>query len=196
MPNMYYSVYYARSLFGNDLLNPDNDNNIDISKLITPRDISSQRNLFINHDFLNLNDYSPTNVNPYVINLLILCGSIWLAQIFHPFDTQGTVKIVEVDLKKSKLKKFMKIFAIIAVFAVWGYFIIRGLVLQLDIYYLFHRLLFNNFKRILDVKILIYIILFYYHIYFYVIMGIYTYQTYSKNKKYEGNQKIIYNWFS
>ena len=106
------------------------------------------------------------------------------------------MKIVEVDLKKSKLKKFMKIFAIIAVFAVWGYFIIRGLVLQLDIYYLFHRLLFNNFKRILDVKILIYIILFYYHIYFYVIMGIYTYQTYSKNKKYEGNQKIIYNWFS
>ena len=196
MPNMYYSVYYARSLFGNDLLNPDNDNNIDISKLITPRDISSQRNLFINHDFLNLNDYSPTNVNPYVINLLILCGSIWLAQIFHPFDTQGTVKIVEVDLKKSKLKKFMKIFAIIAVFAVWGYFIIRGLILQLDMYYLFHRLLFNNFERILDIKILIYIILFYYHIYFYVIMGIYTYQTYSKNKKYEGNQKIIYNWFS
>ena len=196
MSNMYYSVYYGRSLFGNGLLNPDNFGNINITKLITPRNITSQRNLFIVHDFLNLNDYVPNNTNPYVINLLIMTGSIWLAQIFHPFDTQGTVKIVEVDLKKSKLKKFMSIFAIIAVFVVWGYFFIRGLIYQFDMYYLFHRLLFNNFKRILDIKVILYIILFYYHIVFYVIMGIYTYQTYSKNKKYKGNQRIVYTWFS
>ena len=124
-----------------------------------------------------------------------MCGSIWLAQLFHPFDTQGTVKIVDVDLKKGKLKKYMKVFAIIAVFGIWGYFIIKGLIYEFDLYYLFHRLLFNNFERILDVKILIFIILFYYHIVFYVIMLIYTYQTYSKNKRYEGNQRIIYTWF-
>ena len=192
MPNMYYSVYYARSLFGNDLLNKDN---INLSNFIIHRDISNQKKLFMAHDFLNLNDYVPTNVNPYMINLLIMCGSIWLAQLFHPFDTQGTVKIVDVDLKKGRLKKYIKIFAIIAVFGIWGYFIIRGLIYELDLYYLFHRLLFNNFKRILDVKILIFIILFYYHIVFYVIMLIYTYQTYSKNKRYEGNQRIIYTWF-
>ena len=192
MPNMYYSVYYARTLFGNDLLNKDN---INLSNFIIHRDISNQKKLFMAHDFLNLNDYVPTNVNPYMINLLIMCGSIWLAQLFHPFDTQGTVKIVDVDLKKGRLKKYIKIFAIIAVFGIWGYFIIRGLIYELDLYYLFHRLLFNNFKRILDVKILIFIILFYYHIVFYVIMLIYTYQTYSKNKRYEGNQRIIYTWF-
>jgi hypothetical protein len=190
---MYYSVYYARSLFGNGLLTKDE--NLDLSKFVIHRNVSDQKNLFMIHDFLNLNDYVPTNVNPYMINLLIMCGSIWLAQLFHPFDTQGTVKIVDVDLKKGKLKKYIKVFAIIAVFGIWGYFIIRGLIYEFDLYYLFHRLLFNNFLRLGDFKILIFIIIFYYHIVFYVIMGIYTYQTYSKNKKYEGNQRIIYTWF-
>ena len=192
MPNMYYSVYYARSLFGKGILTPDN---INLDNFIIHRNITNQKKLFISHDFLNLNDYVPTNVNPYMINLLIMCGSIWLAQLFHPFDTQGTVKIVDVDLKKGRLKKYMKIFAIVSVFGIWGYFIIRGLIYQFDLYYLFHRLLFNNFERIFDMKILIYIILFYYHIVFYAIMGLYTYQTFSKNKKYEGNQRIIYTWF-
>ena len=192
MPNMYFSVYYARSLFGKGILTPDN---INLDNFIIHRNITNQKKLFISHDFLNLNDYVPTNVNPYMINLLIMCGSIWLAQLFHPFDTQGTVKIVDVDLKKGRLKKYMKIFAIVSVFGIWGYFIIRGLIYQFDLYYLFHRLLFNNFERIFDMKILIYIILFYYHIVFYAIMGLYTYQTFSKNKKYEGNQRIIYTWF-
>ena len=192
MPNLYYSVYYARSLFGKGILTPDN---INLDNFIIHRNITNQKKLFISHDFLNLNDYVPTNVNPYMINLLIMCGSIWLAQLFHPFDTQGTVKIVDVDLKKGRLKKYMKIFAIVSVFGIWGYFIIRGLIYQFDLYYLFHRLLFNNFERIFDMKILIYIILFYYHIVFYAIMGLYTYQTFSKNKKYEGNQRIIYTWF-
>ena len=192
MPNMYYSVYYARSLFGKGILTPDN---INLDNFIIHRNITNQKKLFISHDFLNLNDYVPTNVNPYMINLLIMCGSIWLAQLFHPFDTQGTVKIVDVDLKKGRLKKYMKIFAIVSVFGIWGYFIIRGLIYQFDLYYLFHRLLFNNIERIFDMKILIYIILFYYHIVFYAIMGLYTYQTFSKNKKYEGNQRIIYTWF-
>ena len=192
MPNLYYSVYYARSLFGKDILTSDK---INLDNFIIHRNITNQKKLFISHDFLNLNDYVPTNVNPYMINLLIMCGSIWLAQLFHPFDTQGTVKIVDVDLKKGKLKKYMKIFAIVSVFGIWGYFIIRGLIYQFDLYYLFHRLLFNNIERIFDMKILIYIILFYYHIVFYAIMGLYTYQTFSKNKKYEGNQRIIYTWF-
>jgi hypothetical protein len=192
MPNMYYSVYYARSLFGKGILTPDN---INLDNFVIHRNITNQKKLFISHDFLNLNDYVPTNVNPYMINLLIMCGSIWLAQLFHPFDTQGTVKIVDVDLKKGRLEKYMKIFAIVSVFGIWGYFIIRGLIYQFDLYYLFHRLLFNNFERIFDMKILIYIILFYYHIVFYAIMGLYTYQTFSKNKKYEGNQRIIYTWF-
>ena len=193
MSNMYYSIYYSRSLFGNNILT--NNDNLDLSKFIIHRNITNEKKLFMVHDFLNLDDYVPTNVNPYMINLLIMCGSIWLAQLFHPFDTQGSVKIVDVDLKKGKLKKYIKIFAIVAVFGIWGYFFIRGLIYQFDLYYLFHRLLFNNFERILDMKILFYIFLFYYHIVFYVIMGIYTYQTHYKNKKYEGNQRIIYTWF-
>ena len=193
MPNMYYSIYYSRSLFGNNILKQDD--NLDLSKFIIHRNVTNEKKIFIIHDFLNLDDYVPTNVNPYMINLLIMCGSIWLAQLFHPFDTQGSVKIVDVDLKKGKLKKYIKIFAILAVFGIWGYFFIRGLIYQFDLYYLFHRLLFNNFERILDMKILFYIFLFYYHIVFYVIMGIYTYQTHHKNKKYEGNQRIIYTWF-
>ena len=193
MSNMYYSIYYSRSLFGNDILTKSE--NLDLSKFIIHRNITNEKKIFIVHDFLNLDDYVPTNVNPYMINLLIMCGSIWLAQLFHPFDTQGSVKIVDVDLKKGKLKKYIKVFAIVAVFGIWGYFFIRGLIYQFDLYYLFHRLLFYNFERILDMKILFYIFLFYYHIVFYVIMGIYTYQTHHKNKKYEGNQRIIYTWF-
>ena len=194
MPNMYYSVYYGRSLFGNNILN--DDNNVELNNLIIHRNVTNMEKLFIRHDFLNLNDYVPTNTNPYVINLLIMCGSIWLGQFFHPFDTQGAVKIVDVDLKKSRVKKFVKGFAIFAVFCIWGFFMISGLLYQLDGFYLFHRLIHNSFKKILDVKVIFYIILFYYHIVFYVIMIAYTIEIHTKNKRYEGNQRIIYSWFS
>ena len=194
MSNMYNSVYYGRSLFGVDLLKKDEK--VDLSKLIVPENPKGQKKLFMIHDYLNLQDYVPTNINPYMENLLIMCGSIWLSQLFHPFNSQTSVKIVDVDLKKGKLKKYMKIASIIAVFGIWGYFIVYGLIYELDILYLYHRLLFNNFKRIFDVKIPLLIALFYYHIVFYVVMGIYTYQTYAKNKKYEGNQRIEYSWFS
>ena len=148
------------------------------------------------HKYFDLENYNPTNINPYMVNLLIMCGSIWLSQLFHPFNSQTSVKIVDVDLKKGKLKKYMKICSIIAVFGIWGFFIILGLLYQIDLLYLYHKLLFNNIKRLFDVKIPIFIGLVYYHIYFYAIMGIYTYQTYKKNKFYEGKQKIVYNWFS
>ncbi len=192
--NMFNSIYYGRSLFGVSRLKKNQE--VDLSKLIVPENADEQKKYFMVHDYLNLVDYVPTNTNPYMVNLLIMCGSIWLSQLFHPFNSQTSVKIVDVDLKKGKLKKYMKIASIIAVFGVWGYFIIDGLIYELDIYYLCHRLLFNNIKRLFDVKISLFILLFYYHIYFYIIMGIYTYQTYHKNKKYEGNQRIEYSWFS
>lgn len=195
MPNMTFSVYYGRSLFGTDRLNSTEIE--DLSKLVvgnkTKYPISK---LFMLHNYLDLIDYKPTNLNPYMVNLLIMCGSIWLSQLFHPFDSQTSVKIVDVDLKKGKLKKYLKIVSIVAVFGVWVFFIIDGLLYELDILYLYHRLLFNNFQRIFDFKIPLFLFLFYYHIYFYAIMFIYTYQTYKKNKKYEGNQKVVYNWFS
>ena len=193
MSNMYYSVYYARSLFGNDILNKDN---IDLNNLIIHRNVTNMKNLFIRHEFLNLNDYVPSNTSPYVFNLLIMCGSIWLAQFFHPFDTQGAVKIEDVDLKKSRIKKFVKGLAIFLVFCIWGIFIINGLLFEIDAFYLFHRLIHNSSKRILDVKIIFYVILFYYHIVFYVIMIAYTCKIYVKNKRYQGNQRIVYAWFS
>ena len=195
MPNMTFSVYYGRSLFGTDRLNSTEIE--DLSKLIVGnKTVYPISKLFLLHNYLDLTDYKPTNLNPYMVNLLIMCGSIWLSQIFHPFDSQTSVKIVDVDLKKGKLKKNIKIVSIIAVFGVWGFFIIDGLLYELDIFYLYHRLLFCNFQRFFDLKIPLFLFLFYYHIYFYTIMFIYTYQTYKKNKKYEGNQKVIYNWFT
>ena len=194
MPNMSNSVYYGRSLFGKDRLEKDKE--VNLYKLIVPLNASSQSNYFMMHDYLNLTDYVPTNINPYMVNLLIMCCSIWLSQLFHPFNSQTSVKIVDVDLKKGKLKKYMKIGSIIAVFTIWGYFIIRGLIYIFDMYYLFHRLLFNNFERFFDIKIPAFILLFYYHIFFYAIMILYTYQTVQKNKKYVGNQKVEYSWFT
>lgn len=194
MSNMYNSVYYGRSLFGTDRLK--NNKIVDLTKLIIPEKADEQKKLFMVHNYLDLNDYKPTNTNPYMINLLIMCGSIWLSQLFKPFNSQTAVKIVDVDLKKGKLKKIMKIGSIIAVFCIWGYFIIYGLIYLFDLVYLYHGLLFHNFRRILDIKIPLLILTFYYYIYFYAIMGIYTYQTYAKNKKYVGNQRIEYSWFS
>ena len=191
--NMYNSVYYGRSLFGADNI-LESDKPVNLTNLMVRED--NPDSLFMVHNPLNLSDYVPTNINPYMINLLIMCGSIWLSQLFHPFNTQGTVKIADVDLKKGKLKKYMRIASIVAVFTIWGCFIIYGLIYELDLFYLFHRLFFNNFRRIFDFKIPLFIGFFYYYIYFYVIMAIYTYQTYTKNKKYEGNQQIVYNWFS
>ena len=194
MPNMYNSVYYGRSLFGTDRLTKNED--VDLFKLVVPANTEGQKKLFMIHDFLNLTTYVPTNVNPYMINLLIMCGSIWLSQLFHPFNSQTSVKIVDVDLKKGRLKKYMKIASIFSVLSIWVFFIVDGLIYQLDLLYLYLRLFFNNFQRIFDVKIPIFTFLFFYYIYFYVIMAIYTYQTYKKNKKYVGNQKIVYSWFS
>ena len=194
MPNMYNSVYYGRSLFGTDRLSTNG--NVDLFKLVVPVNTTGQDKLFMIHDFLNLTTYVPTNINPYMVNLLIMCGSIWLSQLFHPFSSQTSVKIVDVDLKKGRLKKYIKIASIFSVFAIWLFFIVNGLIYQLDMFYLYQRLFFNNIKRIFDVKIPIFILLFFYYIYFYVIMAIYTYQTYMKNKKYVGNQKIVYSWFS
>ena len=166
MPNMTFSVYYGRSLFGTDRLNSTEIE--DLSKLIVGnKTVYPISKLFMLHNYLDLTDYKPTNVNPYMVNLLIMCGSIWLSQIFHPFDSQTSVKIVDVDLKKGKLKKNIKIVSIIAVFAVWGFFIIDGLLYELDIFYLYHRLLFCNFQRFFDLKIPLFLFLFYYHIYFY-----------------------------
>ena len=193
MPNMYYSVYYARSLFGKKLLE---ENNLDLHNLIVKSNVTNREKLFIRHEFLDLNNYVPTNTNPYVMNLLIMCGSIWLGQFFHPFDTKGSVKIVDVDLKKSKIKKYVKGLAVFAVFCVWGFFMISGLLYEIDAFYLFHRLIHNSSKKILDVKVIFFILLFYYQIVFYFIMFIYTYQTYAKNKRYQGNQRIVYTWFS
>ena len=191
MSNMYYSIYYGRSLFGNDLLRENKK--IDLHNFIITEITKDSSRKKYNR---KCNKNNPTNINPYMVNLLIMCGSIWLSQLFHPFNSQTSVKIVDVDLKKGKLKKYMKICSIIAVFGIWGFFIILGLLYQIDLLYLYHKLLFNNIKRLFDVKIPIFIGLVYYHIYFYAIMGIYTYQTYKKNKFYEGKQKIVYNWFS
>ena len=193
MSNLSFSVYYRRSLFGVDGLEKDF---IDPTKMIIPEKADKQDKLFMVHNYLDLEEYSSSNTNPYVINLLIMCGSIWLSQIFHPFDSQTAVKIADIDLKHGKIKRYVKLGAIGAVFVVWGYFLIYGLLYTCDLFYLFNRLLFNNFKKISDVKVFAYTILFYYHLYFYSIMAFYTYQIYKKNKRYKGKQKIVYKWFT
>ena len=193
--NMYYSVYYGRSLFGTDRLT--RNNNVNLKNLIVPENIDENTSkLFMVHSYLDLKSYVPTNLNPYMINLLIMCGSIWLSQLFHPFDSQTSVKIVDVDLKKGKFKKYIKIASIAAVFIIWGFFIMKGFIYQLDLFYLYLRLFLVNPRKLFDLKIPIFLFVFSYHFFFYIIMGIYTYQTYQKNKKYEGNQKIDYKWFS
>ena len=192
MTNMYNSVYYGRSLFGNDRLKENEK--VKLSNLLVSDE--KQDRLFMAHDYLDLTNYTPTNVNPYMLNLLIMCCSIWLSQLFHPFSSQSSVKIVDVDLKKGKLKKYMKFASIIAVFGIWVFFIIYGLIYIFDLLYLYHRLLFNNLRKFFDLKIPIFIGTFYYHIFFYAIMILYTYQTIQKNKKYVGNQRITYTWFS
>ena len=192
MTNMYNSVYYSRSLFGNARLRAKE--NVDLTRLLVSGE--KQDKLFMIHEYLDLCNYTPTNVNPYMLNLLIMCCSIWLSQLFHPFTSQSSVKIVDVDLKKGKLKKYMKLTSIIAVFSIWGFFIIYGLIYILDMFYLYHGLLFNNFGKFFDIKIPIFIGTFYYYIFFYAIMIIYTYQTIQKNKKYVGNQRVTYTWFS
>lgn len=196
MSDMTYSVYYGRSLFGLDFLT--NDGHIELDKLMVPSVIKDEeiKKLFLLHEPLDLSDYVPGNINPYMKNLLVMCGSIWLSQLFHPFNKQQNVKIVDVDLKKGKIKRIMKLLSICGVFAVWGFLMFYGLIYILDNLYLYHRLLFYNFKRLFDLKIPFLIGLFYYHIFFYVVMIVYTYQTYNKNKKYEGNLRIEYNWFS
>ena len=70
MPNMSNSVYYGRSLFGKDRLEKDKE--VNLYKLIVPLNASSQSNYFMMHDYLNLTDYVPTNINPYMVNLLIM----------------------------------------------------------------------------------------------------------------------------
>ncbi len=114
--NLRYSVYYARSLFGLDYLTKSGHMSLD--RFYVPKTITEEylKKRFIMYKPLDLTNFEPSNVNPYMKNLSVMCGLIWLSQLFHPFDKQNNVKIVEVEIEKTKVKKIVKIVAKIADF--------------------------------------------------------------------------------
>ena len=100
---------------------------------------------------------------------------------FKPFD-QSKITIND-RVKPTKWKKIINILVPVVIFAFWGVFLGWGIVNVGEFLYLFHAEIFFSFKKIIDVKILFVLICLYYHICFYILMGLYTWRVKYKNKK-------------
>jgi hypothetical protein len=181
-PNLFYSIYYHRSNIGQI-----NIHNLNYTKLKTFESPSEDSFLFLFHPSLNLAyEENKGSSNPYVINLCFMCCCIWISQYFKPFDQGRNVKIEDRNITKSNKKKMLNYLVTCSLFIVWIFFLIWGVLHTFDYLYLFHKLLFYNFKKVADLRISICICLFYIHIYFYVIMIMHTIEFKNKNKNYKG----------
>lgn len=90
--------------------------------------------------------------------------------------------------KESKLKSYLNLGVVFILFLIWGTFLSFALVTFLDYFYLFHGLIIFSFIKITDPFILVFLIVFYYHVYLYALMSIYTFRIIYKNKQYEITQ--------
>ena len=179
VPNLFSSVYYYRSDYGKD----DFENTIDLDNFIITYD-NKKKKSFLSHKSLDFSSYSPKNLNPYMINLIVMISSIWISQIFRPFDLDKNVQIKEINVKVNKFTYFFKIYFIpYSLFGLWLFGLGYGMYYLLDYIYLFHRYLFFNKKKLFDYQISGFLILFYYHIYFYALSFYYVIETLYKNNK-------------
>ena len=180
--NLFYSIYYHRSNIGQI-----NITNLNYTKLKTFELPSEESFPFLFHPSLNLAyEENKGSSNPYVINLCFMCCCIWISQYFKPFDQGRNVKIEDRNITKSNKKKMLNYLVTCSLFIVWIFFLIWGVLHTFDYLYLFHKLLFYNFKKVADLRISICICLFYVHIYFYIIMIMHTIEFKNKNKNYKG----------
>ena len=179
VPNLFSSVYYYRSDYGKD----DFENTIDLDNFIITYD-NKKKKSFLSHKSLDFSSYSPKNLNPYMINLIVMISSIWISQIFRPFDLDKNVQIKEINVKVNKFTYFFKKYFIpYSLFGLWVFGLGYGMYYLLDYIYLFHRYLFFNKKKLFDYQISGFLILFYYHIYFYALSFYYVIETLYKNNK-------------
>ena len=179
VPNLFSSVYYYRSDYGKD----DFENTNDLDNFIITNE-NKKKKSFLSHKSLDISSYSPRNLNPYMINLIVMISSIWISQFFKPFDLDKNVQINEINVKKNKFIYFFKIYFIpISLSGLWLFGFGYGMYYLLDYIYLFHRYLLFNKKKLFDYQISGFLILFYYHIYFYTLSFYYAFETIYKNKK-------------
>lgn len=179
VPNLFSSVYYYRSDYGKD----DFENTNDLDNFIITNE-NKKKKSFLSHKSLDISSYSPRNLNPYMINLIVMISSIWISQFFKPFDLDKNVQINEINVKKNKFTYFFKKFFIpISLSGLWLFGFGYGMYYLIDYIYLFHRYLFFNKKKLFDYQISGFLVLFYYHIYFYTLSFYYAFETIYKNKK-------------
>ena len=174
--NMFSSVYYYRSRFGQENFNADSFSN----GLIFTNETYENKNYFWIHQPMKLTNYEGPDMNPYLFNLMFLCCVVWLSKIFRPFDKLQ--KKVEANIKKSMMKKLSKYFVPAAIIVMWGVFFIIGFINMMEYMYLFHRQVVFSIQKIFEVKIFLFIGSFYFHIYFYGIMALYTCHIIIRNK--------------
>ena len=179
VPNLFSSVYYYRSDYGKD----DFENTNDLDNFIITYE-NKKKKSFLSHKYLDFSSYSPKNLNPYMINLIVMIGSIWISQIFRPFDLDKNVQIKEINVKVNKFSYYFKIYFIpYSLCGLWLFGFGYGMYYLLDYIYLFHRYLFFNKKKLFDYQISGFLVLFYYHVYFYILSIYYVCETIYKNKK-------------
>jgi hypothetical protein len=179
VPNLFNSVYYYRSDYGKDNF----ENTKDLEDFIITNE-NKKKKSFLSHKSLDFSSYSPSNLNPYMINLIVMISSIWISQYFKPFDLDKNVQINEINVKFNKFAFFFKKFLIpLLLIGLWFFGFGYGMYYLLDYIYLFHRYLFFNKKKLFDYQISGFLVLFYYHVYFYILSIYYVCETIYKNKK-------------
>lgn len=171
--NLFQSVYFGRTYIG--------QNSFDSLSEIVYTENPFPKRYFLIHTPMVLNSLYVQTLNPYLINLGYLICAVWVSQYFKPFD-QSKITIND-RVKQTRWKKVINILIPVVIFAFWGVFLGWGLLNVGEFIYLFHAEIFFSFKKIIDVKILFFLICLYYHICFYILMGLYTWRVKYKNKK-------------
>lgn len=176
--NFFSSVYYYRSNFGQI----DFESN---PNFLGKEELSAK---FILHHYDDFMKYTPSQINHYLLNLSFLCCSVWVSQYYNVFNTKQIGTSTMEKKKESKLKSYLNLGVVFILFLIWGTFLSFALVTFLDYFYLFHGLIIFSFIKITDPFILVFLIVFYYHVYLYALMSIYTFRIIYKNKQYEITQ--------
>ena len=141
--------------------------------------LNVSKNYITLHKYKDIVDYtSPPKINPYCINMLFLSTFVWFSDYFNLFksdnDKKSAVNSYIVEKKRIKIAKIL-LFTLFLSF--WVFFLFNGIVYVIDFTKMYHLIIYKDISLLSHYKISIFILTLYYHIFYYISMIIFTFNS-------------------
>ena len=141
--------------------------------------LNVSKNYITLHKYKDIVDYtSPPKINPYCINMLFLSTFVWFSDYFNLFksdnDKKSEVNSYIVEKKRIKIAKIL-LFTLFLSF--WVFFLFNGIVYVIDFTKMYHLIIYKDISLLSHYKISIFILTLYYHIFYYISMIIFTFNS-------------------